>query len=77
MSWAPGPTTKKTKTKQKNKKKQKKQKKTKKKQTKTNKYTQEEKYKIRGRAGGDEYKDLGVNRRNRRGRGGVGFSKST
>ena len=53
MSWAPGPTKK-----------------------KTNKYTREEKYKSRGHAGGDEYKDLGVSRWNRR-RGGVGFSKST
>ena len=38
MSWAPGPTKK-----------------------RTNKYTREEKYKSRGQAGGDEYKDLGVN----------------
>ena len=44
---------------------------------KTNKYTREEKYKSRGRAGGDEYKDLSVSMRNRRGRGRVGFSRST
>ena len=45
--------------------------------TKTNKYTREEKYKSRGQAGGDEYKDLGINRWNRWRRGGVGFSRST
>ena len=50
---------------------------TKKKKKQTNKYTREEKYKSRGQAGGDEYKDLGVSRRNRRGREGVGFSRST
>ena len=61
MSSVPGPT-------QKQKQKQK---------IKTNKYKREEKYKSRGRAGGDEYKDLGVSRRNRRGRGGVSFSMST
>ena len=44
---------------------------------KTSKYTREEKYKSRGQAGGDEYKDLGVSRWNRRRRGGVGFSRST
>ena len=48
-----------------------------KKKKQTNKYTREEKYKSRGRAGGDEYKDLGVNKRNRRRKGGVGFSRST
>ena len=47
------------------------------KKKKTNKYTREEKYKSRGQAGGDEYKNLGVRRLNRRRRGGVGFSKST
>ena len=48
-----------------------------KKKKKTNKYTREEKYKSQGQAGGDELKDLGVSRWNRRRRGGVGFSRST
>ena len=47
------------------------------KKKKKNKYTREEKYKSRGHASGDKYKDLGVNRWNRRRREGVGFSRST
>ena len=43
--------------------------------TKTNKYTLEGKYKGRNQV--DEYKDLGVSRRNRWRRGEVGFRRST
>ena len=43
----------------------------------TKKNKQVYKYKSRRQAGGDEYRNLGVSRWNRRGRGGVGFSRST